>query len=251
MLAVLRQEWIRRRFSILRTALLILFINVAFLIVLHMTSDGKASFDAGFMSLISSMVMFFDAAGILLIALCFSAGNMKYILKSDVGYLMKMIPVTSWELVGGKLLLGVGEMLVYATAAFLGLSLLTNLAPPTIYLGESGFWNMAADVSGLNMEALLKGLLIYAVLYISVMSVFNFARTLVAAFWKNRKFENLLSFIVIVTLVSLETRFSYSLNAAISGMDAYVIGNANLGIFLGFAAVFYVCTSLLWDEVSV
>lgn len=127
MKSVIKEEWLLRYKSILFGVLILAAVNIATIIangIAIANSGGRATLVSEILIVATIML---DTMGIFFWALIRGAGNMEPMLKKDISYMMKLIPKRSYEIIGGKVLVGLFEFIIYcAVVAFFTLILLAQ-----------------------------------------------------------------------------------------------------------------------------
>ncbi len=270
MKAVIKQDFLRRRSGVLISSLVLFLLN-AFLIIMtlianksnpkmmadvvtqleesgsvHITSYGIWTF----LEFITPIIVLIDTFGIFFWSLEQGASNIGKDLKSDVGYLYKMVPRSSWVLLCGKLILGLAEFLFYAIQSFIYLMILERVSNSGSYkIMHLTLWlnNTSTTIDGIYTVFTL----VVATLtqFITGATLLGFASIFGTAFFKNRRFRGPLVAVGIFALAILIGR--------VISLVFWNIGEENLResyvwialfIELGFSAAFYVLSCLLWDK---
>ena len=243
MLSVLKQEFSIHKKNILFTSIIITAIYTISLICLCLnnviTSENMADFTAIWVAI--SFVV--GSVGAFFITLGKGYGSMIDLLYKDTGLLMKTIPVNSLKLIGGKIIIGLLEFIIYV-ALFSVYFCLINLY---VKYHASEFIKLTISDSMFEYFSLFC----FAItLFILAQTVLNFAFTLSKSFVKNTKWSGI---IVAVTIY-----FILSFIVEITGATFDVIHFNFPEDFLKFwilvilftiiSIVLYIITSILYDK---
>lgn len=270
MKAVIKQDFLRRRSGVLISSLVLFLLN-AFLIIMtlianksnpkmmadvvtqleesgsvHITSYGIWTF----LEFITPIIVLIDTFGIFFWSLEQGASNIGKDLKSDVGYLYKMVPRSGWNLLGGKLILGLAEFLFYAVQSFIYLLILEKVSSGS----SSGIfvftWN--DEVTAASMHGIFPALTLVAAVvtqFILGATLVGFASITGTAFFKNRRFRGSFVTIGIFALAILVGRVNVLFFTKI-GIEDITQRTIWLGLLieLVFSAIFYVLSCILWEK---
>ena len=243
MLSVLKQEFSIHKKNILFTSIIIAAIYAISLICLCLnnviTSENMADFTAIWVAI--SFVV--GSVGAFFITLGKGSGSMIDLLYKDTGLLMKTIPVNSLKLIGGKIIIGLLEFIIYV-ALFSVYFCLINLY---VKYHASEFIKLTLSDSMFEYFSLFC----FAItLFILAQTILNFAFTLSKSFVKNTKWSGI---IVAVTIY-----FILSFIVEITGATFDVIHFNFPEDFLKFwilvilftiiSIVLYIITSILYDK---
>lgn len=243
MLSVLKQEFSIHKKNILFTSIIIAAIYAISLICLWLnnviTSENMADFTAIWVAI--SFVV--GSVGAFFITLGKGSGSMIDLLYKDTGLLMKTIPINSFKLIGGKIIIGLLEFIIYV-ALFSVYFCLINLY---VKYHPSEFIKITLSDSMFEYFSLFC----FAItLFILAQTVLNFAFTLSKSLVKNTKWSGI---IVAVTIY-----FILSFIVEITGATFDVIHFNFPEDFLKFwilvilftiiSIVLYIITSILYDK---
>ena len=237
MLSVLKQEFSIHKKNILFTSIIIAAIYAISLICLCLnnviTSENMADFTAIWVAI--SFVV--GSVGAFFITLGKGSGSMIDLLYKDTGLLMKTIPVNSLKLIGGKIIIGLLEFIIYIALFSVYLCLIN------LYVKYHASEFIKITLSDSMFESAIT-------LFILAQTVLNFAFTLSKSFVKNTKWSGI---IVAVTIY-----FILSFIVEITGATFDVIHFNYPEDFLKFwilvilftiiSIVLYIITSILYDK---
>ena len=243
MLSVLKQEFSIHKKNILFTSIIIAAIYAISLICLWLnnviTSENMADFTAIWVAI--SFVV--GSVGAFFITLGKGSGSMIDLIYKDTGLLMKTIPVNSLKLIGGKIIIGLLEFIIYV-ALFSVYFCLINLY---VKYHSSEFIKITLSDSMFEYFSLFC----FAItLFILAQTVLNFAFTLSKSFVKNTKWSGIivavtiyfiLSFIVEITGATFDViHFNFP--------DDFVNFWILVILFTIISIVLYIITSILYDK---
>ena len=243
MLSVLKQEFSIHKKNILFTSIIITAIYAISLICLWLnnviTSENMADFTAIWVAI--SFVV--GSVGAFFITLGKGSGSMIDLLYKDTGLLMKTIPVNSLKLIGGKIIIGLLEFIIYV-ALFSVYFCLINLY---VKYHASEFKKITLSNSIFEYFSLFC----FAItLFILAQTVLNFAFTLSKSLVKNTKWSGIivgvtiyfiLSFIVEITGATFDViHFNYPEDF----LKIWIL----VILFTIISIVLYIITSILYDK---
>lgn len=243
MLSVLKQEFSIHKKNILFTSIIITAIYAISLICLWLnnviTSENMADFTAIWVAI--SFVV--GSVGAFFITLGKGSGSMIDLLYKDTGLLMKTIPVNSLKLIGGKIIIGLLEFIIYV-ALFSVYFCLINLY---VKYHSSEFIKISLSDSMFEYFSLFC----FAItLFILAQTVLNFAFTLSKSLVKNTKWSGIivgvtiyfiLSFIVEITSATFDI-IHFNFPDGIVNFWILII------LFTIISIVLYIITSILYDK---
>ena len=260
MLSVLKQEFFihKKKIFLFSMILLGLYVGCGIFYGLNkvIESDGLEDLTAmwfGFSTAIGSIGVFF-------IAFLKGAGSMNDILFKDTGTLMKTVPVSSWALVGGKMIIGLLEFVVYAAisavfAVIAGLVawfelkkdadfILSEFSGMSLFefLKETGVLDAVPELVSLVLVVILGFLILQAIM--------NFALTLYATFGKDtRRGKILISvgiYFILYAIFRTVGAFLDVINFELLNdiMDLWV----PMGIFTVVGVGLYAATCILYEK---
>ncbi|MCR4939816.1 MAG: hypothetical protein K5930_06890 [Treponemataceae bacterium] len=258
MKAIIKQDFLRRRSGALISSLVLLLINALVIIaniiaknnpgIIIYNESGATHYSSSgfwaFLDFITPVVMMIDTLGVFFWTLEQGASNIGKDLKSDVGYLYKMVPKSGWNILGGKLILGLAEFTFYAIQAWIYLVIITNVTKSTGFMinGEP----LYGIESFLPPFILVVGALVQ---FITGATLLGFVSIAATAFLKNRRFRGVL---VTIAIFALAIFIGRVIAGSISGMNPETIkdsaGWITYGIEMGFSCVFFVLSCILWEK---
>lgn len=243
MLSVLKQEFSIHKKNILFTSIIIAAIYAISLICLWLnnviTSENMADFTAIWMAI--GLVV--GTVGAFFITLGKGSGSMIDLIYKDTGLLMKTIPINSFKLIGGKIIIGLLEFFIYTTLFSVYLCILTLYAKNN----SSDFIKISLSNSIFDYFSLFC----FAIhLFILTQTVLNFAFTLSKSLVKNTKWSGIivavtiyfiLSFIVEITSATFDI-IHFNFPDGIVNFWILII------LFTIISIVLYIITSILYDK---
>ena len=243
MLSVLKQEFSIHKKNILFTSIIIAAIYAISLICLWLnnviTSENMADFTAVWLAI--GLVV--GSVGAFFITLGKGSGSMIDLIYKDTGLLMKTIPINSFKLIGGKIIIGLLEFFIYAALFSVYLCILTLYAKNN----SSELINISLSDSMFEYFSLFCFII---TLFILAQTVLNFAFTLSKSFIKNTKWSGILvgvtiyfilSFIVEITSATFDIiHFNFP--------DDFVNFWILIILFTIISIVLYIITSILYDK---
>ncbi len=211
MLAVLRQEWKGRRFTILIVSGIMLAVNAAAFIS-QLVSYADGSVYPGLMSIIwtsiAGVVTFFIATFYVLFA---GAGNIGRVLFTDSSYLLLSLPRRGFSVLGGKICIGTAEFLIYAVQAGLYASVhmtafMTVGAPagagnPGDFLQVIGLLYRTVFVS--NLHAVLFVLVDMLLFFVAASILISSAAIFIRSFIKSKRFSTVLTVAALFLMIQI------------------------------------------------
>ena len=270
MKAVIKQDFLRRRSGVLISSLVLFLLN-AFVIILtliankskpgmmgevvtQLETSGSVHISAtgiwAFLEFVTPVVVMIDTLGVFFWSLEQGASNIGKDLRSDVSYLYKMVPRSGWNILGGKLILGLAEFLFYAIQSFIYLLILERVSSGS----SSGIFVITWNDS--RTDFMIKNFFPTFTIVVAVMMQFVLGATLVGlasitgtAFFKNRRFRGPLVVVGIFALAILVGRVAGNVFSwfEFETMRLTVIWLGLLIEFI-FSAVFYVLSCILWEK---
>ena len=243
MLSVLKQELSIHKKNILFTSIIIDAIYAISLICLWLrnviTSENMADFTAIWLAI--GLVV--GSVGAFFITLGKGSGSMIDLLYKDTGLLMKTIPINSFKLIGGKIIIGLLEFFIYTTLFSVYLCILTLYAKNN----SSELINISLSDSMFEYFSLFCSVIS---LFILAQTVLNFAFTLSKSFVKNTKWSGILvgvtiyfilSFIVEITSATFDV---IHFNFPEDFLKVWIL----VILFTIISIVLYIITSILYDK---
>lgn len=149
---------------------------------------------------ITAIVMFF---------MC-SSGHVNELLFKDTSYLMLTVPRRGWQILGGRLVAGLAEFLMYALPVFVIMSV--HAAAVTVYAteGKTGFFAAMAfvyrDGIGSNLLSILKLLLLGLSIFVSTGVLIMFAGVAARSFVKTKKLAIAIGIVLFITISNWSTK---------------------------------------------
>ena len=282
MKAVIKQDFLRRRSGVLISSLVLFLINITMIITILIARNGTGSSSISqiitteegitvttrsgirtFIEIAMPIVFMIDTVGIFIWALDQGAYNIGKDLRGDVGYLYKMVPRSGWNLLGGKLIIGSSEFLIYAIQSLIYMLLIGRAFDGSSFSSSLEFnWNLNGMMVNTNTRLFTNCVFVILIALVQ----FVLGATLVscvsiagAAFLKNRRFTKAIVAIGIFALASLVGRITAKILIALSGDyagGAYMTSGISISgiIWIGllielvFSAAFYVLTCILWEK---
>ena len=243
MLSVLKQEFSIHKKNILFTSIIITAIYAISLICLWLrnviTSENMADFRALWMAI--SLII--GSVGAFFITLGKGSGSMIDLLYKDTGLLMKTIPINSFKLIGGKIIIGLLEFFIYAALFSVYLCILT------LYAKNNSLEFIKISLSDSIFDCF--SLFCFAItLFILAQTVLNFAFTLSKSFVKNTKWSGIIVGVIIYFILS----FIVEITSATFDIIHFNFPDdfANFWIliilFTIISIVLYIITSILYDK---
>ena len=113
MLSVLKQEFKIHKKNIFITAIIFAAIYLCTIFSMHLSGLFESEKIQDISALWFGLSVGLGYIGAFFIALFKGSGSMNDILFKDTGYLIKTIPVSSWKLILGKMIIGLFEFIVY------------------------------------------------------------------------------------------------------------------------------------------
>ena len=243
MLSVLKQEFSIHKKNILFTSIIITAIYAISLICLCLnnviTSENMADFTAIWLAI----GLIVGSVGAFFITLGKGSGSLIDLLYKDTGLLMKTIPVNSLKLIGGKIIIGLLEFIIYLILFSIYVCILTVC----VKNNSTEFIKISFSDSTYEYFSLFCFVI---TLFILAQTVLNFAFTLSKSLVKNTKWSGI--------LVGVTIYFILSFIVEITGATFDIIhfnfpdDFANFWIliilFTIISIVLYIITSILYDK---
>jgi len=243
MLSVLKQEFSIHKKNILFTSIIIAAIYAITLICLCLNNVITSENMTGFTAIWMAISLIIGTVGAFFITLGKGSGSMIDLLYKDTGLLMKTIPVNSLKLIGGKIIIGLLEFIIYVALFSVYLCILTLYAKNN----SSEFIKISFSDSIFEYFSLFCSAI---TLFILAQTVLNFAFTLSKSFVKNTKWSGIivgvtiyfiLSFIVEITGATFDI---VHFNFPDEIYDIWIL----MILFTIISAVLYIITSILYDK---
>lgn len=244
MLSVLKQEFFihKKNMLIMSIFIVALYVGCGILYGLNnVFSDSEALDDTFAMWFGFSFSI--GTFGALFIALIKGAGSMNDILFKDTGTLMKTIPVNSWSLIGGKMLIGLLEFVFYAIlfVIFMAICALCEVSADNIHINFD-FADIVPEILTLCCAVVLG--------FVILQSIINLALTLFATFGRKSRFSKFIIGLMIYLLFYATMR---TIGAFLDVINFELLNDIldvwiPLGIFTVVGGVFYAITCVLYEK---
>jgi len=277
MKAVIKQDFLRRRSGVLISSLVLFLLNISVIIAIviagrstgsteisqvYSTQDGiTVTTTSGlktFVDIAIPIILMVDTIGVFIWALDQGAYNIGKDLKGDVGYLYKMVPRSGWNLLGGKLIVGTAEFLIYAIQSYIYILLIQNVLNADSVTDSMQFnWNINGVILNTHTNLFTTSLFLLFVAVVQFVlgaTLLSFASITGTAFLKNRRFTKPIVAVGIFALAIFVGRVTARILMLLeNGLPMNVTQVLNLvwvGLFieLVFGAAFYVLTCILWEK---
>ncbi|MBO4507914.1 MAG: hypothetical protein J5747_04685 [Spirochaetaceae bacterium] len=277
MKAVIKQDFLRRRSGVLISSLVLFLLNITVIIAIFIARNGAASSTISqvittedgisitttsgirtFLEIAMPIIFMIDTVGVFVWALDQGAYNIGKDLKGDVGYLYKMVPRSGWNLLGGKLIVGTAEFLIYAIQSYIYMRLIGYVYESVISNTGTIFWTINGVSGNTNVNLFTDSLFlifIAVVQFVLGSTLVSFASVTGTAFLKNRRFTKPIVAVGIFALAMFVGRITTKIINSMSGnFNIYNEGLVYELIWLGllvelvFSAIFYVLTCILWEK---
>lgn len=244
MLAVLKQEFFihKKNMLIMSIFIVVLYVGCGILYGLNnVFSDSEALDDTfamwfGFSFSVGTFGAFF-------VALIKGAGSMNDILFKDTGTLMKTIPVNSWSLIGGKMLIGLLEFVFYAIlfVIFMTFCALVEVSTEDVHINFD-FTDIVPQILTLCCAVVLG--------FLILQSIINLALTLFSTFGRKGRFGKFIIGLMIYLFFYATMRI---IGAFLDVIDFHLLNDildvwVPLGIFTIFGVIFYAITCVLYEK---
>ncbi len=265
MTSVIRQEWKRRSSNTYTVAIVLAAVNLLAL-ALYYFNDGMTPVlpflpDWFLSELLIPIVLLFDTVGFYFGMMFDNASVMKDMLFKDNGYLMKLLPVNSWKLIGGKYITGLLELL------FFGVQCLVYLVMFALISSDG-----AVDINfgGLPrryiVECICMALFAIIVVWLFVNTLLNLARTTTSVITKRWKVPKAVIYIVFILVVWLTLKLTFEpvgqlVENYVDGSDIWMyseldpifrkgmnLGWLAFGITAVISGIYYAITCVLYDK---
>ncbi|OJF77362.1 MAG: hypothetical protein BKP49_02545 [Treponema sp. CETP13] len=269
MKTVLRQEWRASKKRIGMTSIVIAGIMLFTILVNLFSYYAQDIHVFGFGKLLYIMCLIIAPWGISLFTLIKGSGNLHSILFKDTNYLVLTLPVHSWVLMGGKMLMNLFEYFIYAVPAAIYLSFLGPTGEFLFFRNTiNGFnfsFNSGAEVTNTgtsywynvkmiyktvleNWQNILQIGLILIILFIVVQIFFNMAFAVYGTFIKTRKRHIFLMALIVFLIFFIPIRCSSAMVMYLSLNNILPETSAFVGVMLAFAFLYFVLTSWLIEK---
>ncbi len=158
-------------------------------------------------TIISTIVMFYRC----------SSGHVKSLLFKDTSYLMLTIPRRGWEIIGGRLIAGLIEFLIFGISGALLLSVHAAFGAVFATSGTTSFLQALGiiyqQIFGLNLFSFIQLGLIGLCLFVSLGIFLTFAMVASRSFIKkNRGLATVITIVVFIFVINWAVQLSTSLS---------------------------------------
>lgn len=244
MLSVLKQEFKIHKKNIFITAIIFAAIYLCTIFSMHLSGLFESEKIQDISALWFGLSVGLGYIGAFFIALFKGSGSMNDILFKDTGYLIKTIPVSSWKLILGKMIIGLFEFIVYFALYLLFMTFI-------FHCGEEIALALSMDIKfndfSREIVVLCVGII---VLFILIQSILNFSFTVYTSFTKKVKYSKIILAIIIYFLFSFVVELT---GAFLNIIDFNLIDDILsvwilMGIFIVISVILYVGTCLLYDK---
>ncbi|MEE0999478.1 MAG: hypothetical protein UIH41_07445 [Treponemataceae bacterium] len=243
MLSVIKQEFFIHKKNILIMSILLVGLYVGSGIFTWLNKVFTSENLVDISALWFSFTMLIGTFGAFFVALIKGSGSMTDILFKDTGTLMKTIPVSSWALIGGKMIVGLVEFLVY------GLLFLVYGLCFCLFEFQTIPVDIQNAIKDYIPEILTLGCM-FVLGFLMSQSVINFAQTVFATFGRKTRWGKFLIGLVIYLGIYWIFRV---VGAFIDVIDFnYITDIMELWIpmliFSVVGIIFYVVTCILYEK---
>lgn len=208
MTSVIRQEWKRRSSNTYTVAIVLAAVNLLALALIYF-DDGMGPIlpflpDWFLSELLVPIVLLIDTVGFYFGMMFDNASVMKDMLFKDNGYLMKLLPVNSWELIGGKYITGILELLFFGVQALVYLVMFGLISSDgTIDINFGGLPRRYM------VECICMALFAIIVVWLFVNTLLNLARTTTSVITKRWKVPKAVIYIVFILVIWLTLKLTF------------------------------------------
>ena len=244
MLSVLKQEFFihKKNMMIMSIFIVALYVGCGILYGLNNVFSDSEALDDTF-AMWFGMSFSIGTLGAFFIALIKGAGSMNDILFKDTGSLMKTIPVNSWTLIGGKMLIGLLEFVFYAIlfVIFMAICALCEVSSNNIHINFD-FVDIVPEILTLCCAVVLG--------FVILQSIINLALTLFATFGRKSRFSKFIIGLMIYLLFYATMR---TIGAFLDVINFELLNDIldvwiPLGIFTVVGGIFYAITCVLYEK---
>lgn len=267
MTSVIRQEWKRRSSNTYTVAVVLAAANLLAM-VLYAFDGGKGALlpflpDWVVGELLVPIVMLMDTVGFYLGMMFDNASVMKDMLFKDNGYMMKLLPVSSWKLIGGKYVTGLLELLFFGVQCFIYLMLFALISA-----------DFTTNIDDLPVqyvaECIVMALFMLIVFWLFVNTLLNLARTVTSVITKRWKVPKAVILIVFFLVIWLTLKLTFEpvgnfIEGMLSSAES-VLGDVTVdiqstifrkalntgwlvgGILTVISGIYYAITCVLYDK---
>lgn len=266
MTSVIRQTWKRRSSNIYTTSIVFGAVNLIALVLYYFNPDEGSILpfapDWLMSELLIPIVILIDTVGFYLGTMLDNGSVMKDMLFKDNGYLMKLVPVNSWKLLGGKYIAGLIETVFYGVQCVVYLTMFLLIASDGSTV--SGDWFMLT--TGQKINCVCLALFVMLVIWLFVNTLLNLARTVTAVITKRWKVPKAVIYIVFFLVAWLTLKCTFEplgefIEKLISNDFGWVSQSVeeslNAGLGLGWlvggvlaviSGIYYAITCVLYDK---
>lgn len=268
MTSVIRQEWKRRSSNTYTTSIVFAAVNLLAIALYYFNPDGGPILpflpDWIMSELLIPIVILLDTVGFYFGIMFDNAASMKNMLFKDNGYLMKLVPVNSWKLIGGKYVTGICELVFFGVQFLIYLLMFALIATD----GEEIISELSYLTTGQKINIICMILFAVIVVWLFVNTLLNLARTVTSVItkrWKVPKAVILIVFFLVIWLTLkltlepvvnlLETGGTNSVMGDVTGtVGDYMFRNVmrvswlTVGIFTVISGIYYAITCVLYDK---
>lgn len=269
MTSVIRQEW-KRRSSNTYTVAIVLAVANLLAMALYYFDGGKGAllpFLPNWVigDLLVPIVIIMDTFGFFLGMLFDNASVMKDMLFKDNGYLMKLLPVNSWKLIGGKTITGLLELLFFGVQCFIYLVIFALIE------SEGSFEvNLGGMPRRYLAECICMALFAMIALWLFVNMLLNLARTVTSVITKRWKVPKVVVLVVFFLVIWLTLKLTFEpvgnfieavvdyTESAMGNLTEYTanimfrkgmnMGWLVFGILTAISGVYYAITCVLYEK---
>jgi hypothetical protein len=257
MKAVIRQQWKARY----KTALMLCGIISLVSLSVIVTGQGSRLFENNSSILKYWLSIAFAAVylGVPLYTLTSVITTIKNMVFKDTKYLMLTVPKKSWELIGGRLLVILGELIAYAVVMLFWLSILFASESGGMISFENhvyssqaaGFFVRLGEIySIVFVKHIVETIQIIPMALIGavfIMMVFSFSLTLFASIFRHKQFPRVLSLILVYIMFDLSVRL---MALIFNGYEVNTVSAlwAPAGIIALLASVLFAGTCVLFEK---
>ena len=267
MTSVIRQTWKRRSSNTYTVAIVLAAANLLAM-ALYYFDGGKGALlpflpDWVIGDLLVPIVILMDTVGFYLGMMFDNASVMKDMLFKDNGYMMKLLPVSSWKLIGGKYVTGLLELLFFGVQCFVYLLMfsLVNV-------------NFETDIGDMPVSFAIESVAMVVVALIAVWlfvnTLLNLARTVTSVITKRWKVPKAVVLVVFFLVIWLTLKLTFTpVGHLLDAIDTAADSTWNLatmesmhvkfrmgmnagwlvfGIMTVISGIYYAITCVLYDK---
>lgn len=266
MTSVIRQEWKRRSSNTYTFAIVLAAVNLLAL-ALYYFNDGTAPVlpflpDWFLEDLLIPIAILFDTFGLYFGMMFDNASVMKDMLFKDNGYLMKLLPVNSWKLIGGKYITGLLELLFFGVQSLIYLLMFVLIATDgTVITSDLDYLTTGQKI---NFFCMLLGAVIVTWLFVN--TLINMVRTVTAVITRRWKVPKAVIYIVFILITWLTLKWTFTplinlldrVESPVLGMvfpteedilmKGVCFGWIGEGVLMIISGIYYAITCVLYDK---